>query len=319
MKRVYLSWVALLGLLVLYGGCKDDGDLNCGISCDNLGVVVYLGDEGCVIDEDSAKLGILDKDGNLYAVVYDDTGLFETLELNDELKFGFQKTEPCEFDVSGKGAIQITCIRLLCATVWTNPCEKSEALPYKQYQDLTRPSYRISNLKMEGTAVKFNVIYSGCDATVNMELVITELPTMGPISNFVCKLDYEETSCKMLVTREICFNLGDLSGRGHLFIETEDGAVKITDGNSSSTVQTVDAEIEWTGSRDLDGCGYMIHVSDSTYKPSDEERIDANFKKTFDTTPIRLTYEKLNCTTPGCFGGNPVRYTTLKVYGIEAL
>ncbi|WP_266205013.1 hypothetical protein [Pontibacter kalidii] len=48
--------------------------------------------------------------------------------------------------------------------------------------------------------------------------------------------------------------------------------------DTSTTVETIDATLVWTGDYALDGCGYMLRIGEVEHKPLNEDAISSSYK-----------------------------------------
>lgn len=51
------------------------------------------------------------------------------------------------------------------------------------------------------------------------------------------------------------------------------------DEDTTTSVETVDATLVWTGDYALDGCGFMLQIGEAMHKPLNEEDISSSFRE----------------------------------------
>lgn len=71
------------------------------------------------------------------------------------------------------------------------------------------------------------------------------------------------------------------------------------DEETNTIVETVDATLVWTGDYALDGCGFMLRINETEYKPLNEDEISSSYKED-SPTEVEATIINYHKTQPYC-------------------
>ena len=249
MKTTKMKWIGMtlwMFTALVYVGCTDDpidkgkgGDggnngKDTSVSCCHLtGTVVYL-PEGCIVPPQGMRIGILDENGNYFYVTEDQTGKFKDAKPGDKIRYGATQFDSCYVSFTHQNGIwapPIHCIRLTCLEIVESEkseCDSPVEVGYGDYQKMSIPSYNVEDFKVTSNGeLKLNVWFSGCEQDVEVDLIWTELPTMGITPMYAAKLDFDETMCAMVIERDLCFDISDLPENARLQLETLQGSKTI--------------------------------------------------------------------------------------------
>jgi hypothetical protein len=85
------------------------------------------------------------------------------------------------------------------------------------------------------------------------------------------------------------------------------------DEEDSFTTETVDATLVWSGDYALYGCGYLLQVGESDYKPINEMEIPDSYKYS-SPAPVEAKIINFHKTINACMAGtefNSIKVVTL--------
>ena len=84
--------------------------------------------------------------------------------------------------------------------------------------------------------------------------------------------------------------------------------------DTTTSVETVDATLIWTGDYAVDGCGFMLQIGDTRHKPLNEETISSSFREN-SPTEVEATIVNFHKTKRYCMG--PTEINTIKIVEIR--
>ena len=87
------------------------------------------------------------------------------------------------------------------------------------------------------------------------------------------------------------------------------------DDEDCFTTETVDATLLWTGDYAVDGCGYILYVGETEFKPINEQDISDSYKNP-STTAVEVKFINYDKKVRTCMAGvemNSIKVVSLRI------
>lgn len=224
-------------LLITFGSfqsCKKDPPKKGSDNCCQFEGTVTRHYKGCVLTGNE-PLAIRDKFENYFLVADDHTGLFQYMKEGDKVCFNYELASDCNTNFVPKQGIRFiptTCVDLTCLKKRKddkdckcnddNACSPIKPISYQQYTNKHVVPYSIMSGRIENDKLILKMSFSGCKDE-DMELHLSEGPTMGPFPTYFGLLEYPKTACEMLITKEICFDISEYAQSSVFTIKDREG------------------------------------------------------------------------------------------------